>query len=72
MFNPIPKISAYLRRKSESYISRRRSDECRLPMKTSVIDFSLIPKKGIKEEDSTRLREKMSHDDLAKPRNELL
>lgn len=72
MLNPIPKISAYLRRKSESYLSRRRSDECRLPMKSTVIDFGSIPKKGIKEEDSTRLREKMNHDDLAQPPSELL
>lgn len=27
--NPIPKISAYIRRKSESYLSRRRSDDYR-------------------------------------------
>ena len=27
--NPIPKLSAYLRRKSESYLNRRRSDDYR-------------------------------------------
>lgn len=68
MLNPIPKISAYLRRKSESYLSRRRSDESRLPMKSAVIDFGPIPKRGIKEE----VREKLSDDDLTKPSSELL
>ena len=56
--NPIPKISAYLRRKSESYLSRRRSDECEINtsfQKLHQIHHKIIHKE-IKEEDSRTSR----------------
>lgn len=72
ILNPLPKISAYIRRKSESYLSRRRSDEARYPIKTGMSEFVPQFKKTIKEEESNGLRENVSHNDLAKPTNELL
>ncbi len=66
--NPIPKLSAYLRRKSESYLSRRRSDEYRNQRQSSpktTANLSHVHPKDIKEEDA-QLRENNSQHDLLK------
>jgi hypothetical protein len=63
--NPIPKISAYLRHKSESYISRCRSDDDnRLSSQNNT--------NGIKEEVQKQSREDISRQDLLKNERELL
>ena len=68
--NPIPKLSAYIRRKSESYISRRRSDEYRNQSQSNEKQSSAkttaqVHPKDIKEEDA-QLRENNSQHDLLK------
>ncbi|CAF0975492.1 unnamed protein product [Adineta ricciae] len=41
--NPIPRLSAYLRRKSESYLSRRRSDDYRSTQSRQRDEVSELP-----------------------------
>lgn len=41
--NPIPRLSAYLRRKSESYLSRRRSDDYRSARSHQRDEVSELP-----------------------------
>ena len=67
--NPLPRISAFLRRKSESYLSRRRSDESHFNRQSITTDSSLIHPKEIKEEER---RDQMTHCDLVKTKPEFL
>jgi hypothetical protein len=69
--NPIPKISAYLRRKSESYLSRHRTDEQRSSPRLAS-GHRQLQSQGIKEEDPKTLRENNSQYNLVKDAAELL
>jgi len=75
--NPLPKISAYLRRKSESYLSRRRSDDFRTthdPSEGGRRNQLNVPPQvhigPVEEENETRppggLRQNMSRRELLK------
>jgi len=74
--NPIPKISAYIRRKSESYLARRRSDDYQnqLPLNENRLSTYYNPSEGIKEEDNKEkvLEENLTQHDSVKHTGELL
>jgi len=74
--NPIPKISAYIRRKSESYLARRRSDDYQNQLHSNENRLSTYynPSEGIKEEDNKEkvLEENLSQYDSVKRTGELL
>ncbi|CAF0966647.1 unnamed protein product [Adineta steineri] len=73
--NPIPKISTYIRRKSESYLGRcrRLSDENRLPTNNNTTNTPKIRAERIREDDHyTDVPENVKQSDVAKTNGELL
>lgn len=80
--NPLPKISAYLRRKSESYLNRRRSDDYRSARNQAHEDIAELPSETprtqmappkihiapVQEETESQrvLRQNFSHQELLK------
>jgi len=70
--NPIPKISAYLRRKSESYLNRRRSDDYRPSSSSQNATTGGIPQIPIGREDKKEIRDNINRDDLLKNEREFL
>ncbi|CAF1145238.1 unnamed protein product [Adineta ricciae] len=81
--NPIPRISTYLRRKSESHLGRRRqsaenrtssrSKERRSVALTKPMPKSIVPQVHIEDENQQQQqqRENVNHDDLVKNLYEL-
>ena len=79
--NPLPKLSAYIRHKSESYISRRRSEDYRYHRPTNRLhaltrDNTNLSNTTLSSDDrhlsSGQFQENTSEQELVKSEGELL